>query len=358
MTGAGYHEISEILRREILNGKYDQPKTLPSEFSLARRFKVCRPTVSRAMMELSHAGLVVRRKGAPTVLSRFARNASGCMGLIIQGRLNAVDVYPRVGRRLVELAERSGWKVLTCAITATAKRARIQELREIIERFREEHVTGVFFQPVECMVGADRFNIDLVSRIERAGMRITLLDYDIVRLPGRSAYDLVGMDNFAAGYAMGVHLVDRGVCRAVFLKMPYAAPSVEDRLRGIICAFQEKLGTQDLRRNLTVCDPSDAAKVYGIVKRFRADAVVAYNDACALSVCAGVRKIGVCLEQVAKVVGFDDISSSEAELLPLTTMRQDADSIAETAFHTLVSRIKSPRLPPRRILLPFKLVER
>ena len=57
-----------------------------------------------------------------------------------------------------------------------------------------------------------------------------------------------------------------------------------------------------------------------------------------------------------RLVGFDDVEV--AAKMGLTTVRQPLDAIAEAAMQTLVSRIKTPDLPPRTILLDAELVVR
>ena len=352
----GYREIFEILRREILDGKYAHGKTLPSEFWLARHFKVCRPTVSRAMQELAVAGLVVRRQGAQTTLTRFAQNASGYMGLVIQGRWNEEDLYPQVCRQLSNLAERSGWRMVRCEIVATTKQGRLREIKRIVDRFTAEHVTGVFFQPVECMSRSDTVNKDIVKRFENVGIHVVLLDYDIVDLPGRSSCDLVGVDNFAAGYELGCHLVGRGARRVVFLKLPFAAPSVEDRLRGVACAMLEKTGEWNPSQSVLVCEPTDREMLRRRLSTYRPQAFVAWNDRAAIQLLQSLRLVRK--QQAIPVVGFDDIPASATNDPPLTTMRQDVAELSELAFNTLVTRIRTPKLPPRKLLLPCKLVVR
>ena len=357
MAKQGYKEIFEALRREILDGKYDKEKTLPSEFGLARRFKVCRPTVSRAMQELVTAGLVVRRQGAPTTLTRFAQNASGCMGLVIQGRWNERDLYPRVCKRLIERAERSGWKMIRCEIYATSKRGRLHEVKKIVDRLTAEHVTGVFFQPVECMSKSDGVNSDIVARFAKAGIHVVLLDYDVVHLPLRSDYDLVGVDNFAAGYALATHFLDRGLKRIAFLRLPDAAPSVMDREHGVAAAVLARTGRWVPERNVVICDPSDAALVAARLGSSSPQVLIAYNDSAALALGDSLRRSGRGLGHL-NVAGFDDIPEAATASPPLTTMRQDVEGLSKLAFHTLVTRIKSPTLPPRKTLLPCELMAR
>ena len=67
-----HREIFDILRHEILTGKYDERGQFPSELSLARRFGVSRPTVTRALIGLKTSGLLVGRSGSGTFLGANA----------------------------------------------------------------------------------------------------------------------------------------------------------------------------------------------------------------------------------------------------------------------------------------------
>ena len=354
----GYREIFETLRREVLEGKYDETQKLPSENQLARRFKVCRPTVSKAMNELSQAGLIARRKGAPALLSRFARNLSGSLGVVVQGEWNDSDLFPKVCRRIMSLAEKRGWRVIRYSIKATAKRDRVREIKEIAEDLVREHVSGVFFQPLECVRESFQCNQDVVVQLSTSGVQVVLLDYDICAMPRRSGYDLVGVDNFAAGFSIGRHLVEQGAKRVAFLSQPFAADSVQCRKRGVAAALIEAglkwrpwafdMQSETLNRKF----------VKDFVGRHRPDAIVAWNDEAALRLFGMLAKLGIRVPDDIMLAGFDDIPNAASAPAPLTTMRQPIDVLATMALHTLVTRVKSPDLPPRKTLVPCELLQR
>lgn len=354
----GYKEIFETLRKEVLDGKYDDTTVLPSEWALARRFGVCRPTVSRAILEMVRDGLVVRRQGAPTTLTRFAKNASGAIGVVVQGEWNYEDLYPSIVRSLSATMERSGWKMVRCGLQPSSGRRRVRAIREVVERFVDEHVSGVFLQPIECMRDSTRFNEEIVARLEDAGIYVTLLDYDIAPVPARSNCDLVGVDNFAAGYALGRHLRDRGKERVAFSCMPFAAPSVSGRLRGLTAALQDDGLRWWPGDNTMLCNPESAKDVAEFMRSHRPDAIVAYNDKAALALLKTFPLLGLSVPGDVLLAGFDDIPAASTSNPPLTTMAQPVDEMASAAFHTLVSRIKSPQLPPRKTLLHCRLVPR
>ena len=394
----GHKEIFEALRREILAGKYDSDRHLPSEAALSRRFGASRPTISRVTLDLKREGLVTTRRGAPTTITRYALNATGALGLVVPGEGYA-EIFKPLERRLEWLAERAGWDLIHGEIKSSDPKVRAREVRRLAYQFSKEHVAGVFFQPLEFIRDAHKASEESVAYFDKTGIAVVLLDYDIVLPPERSSYDVVGIDNFAAGLAIGRHLVrtgakriavvlldydiapppkrsrydvvgidnmaaglavgrhllDSGARRIAFLHRPNAAPTVTNRMRGVASAVIESGGTWSLKDNVLFAEPENRRAVTMFLANGVPDAFVAGNDVAAAALGKTLVKIGKGAERI-RLVGFDDVEVAAKH--NITSARQPLDAIAEIALQTLVSRIKTPALPPRTILLGAELVVR
>ncbi|MFY9262730.1 MAG: GntR family transcriptional regulator [Actinomycetaceae bacterium] len=70
-------QISELIGREITEGILSPGTLLENEVSLARRLKVSRPTARRAMQTLVEQGLLLRRRGAGTIVAPKPRHRIG-----------------------------------------------------------------------------------------------------------------------------------------------------------------------------------------------------------------------------------------------------------------------------------------
>ena len=110
-----------------------------------------------------------------------------------------------------------------------------------------------------------------------------------------------------------------------------------------------------MKDNVLFAEPENRRAVAKFLKKGLPDAFVAGNDVAAAALGRTLAKIGHGAERI-RLVGFDDVEI--AAQLGLTTVRQPLDAIAETALQTLASRIKTPTLPPRTILLDAELVVR
>ena len=65
-----YHQVEETLRRDIANGVYQPGQPIPTEIALQKKYDVSRETVRRAVNNLVLAGLVEKRKGVGTFVTR------------------------------------------------------------------------------------------------------------------------------------------------------------------------------------------------------------------------------------------------------------------------------------------------
>lgn len=345
--------IFDALRREILAGKFDGADRLPSESQLARRFGVSRPTVSRVMLDLKRDGLIVTRAGAVARLSRFAQNATGAFAVINPGR-GYGGVLSEICEHLVRLGEQVGWEMARAELMEVRPEKRAREIVRWIHQFADERVSGLFLQSFEYLLDDTRARRDVLGELTRCGLPTVLLDYDIVPAPERSNYDLVGIDNMAAGLAVGRSLLSRGFQRLAFLMKHGSPPTVVARMRGVACAVIEAGGRWMPSANVLAADPDNRADVAAFLRTYRPQAVVCGNDVLAA-------RLHATLEHLSKagdvhLAGFDNLAL--AEQLGLTSVAQPCADIATIALSTMQSRLAAPRLPVRTILLNGTLVAR
>ncbi|MBQ6330764.1 MAG: substrate-binding domain-containing protein, partial [Kiritimatiellae bacterium] len=284
----------------------------------------------------------------------YALNATGALGLVVPGEGYA-EIFGPLKVRLKKLAERAGWDLVSGEIWSSDPKVRAREVRRLAYQFSKEHVAGVFFQPLEFLKDAPSASEEAVRYFDDAGIAVVLLDYDIAPPPKRSRYDVVGIDNMAAGLAVGRHLLGTGAKRICFLHRPNAAPTVTNRMRGVASAVIECGGEWSLDRNVLFAEPGNRRAVSKFLAKGLPDAFVAGNDVAAAALRETLAKIGNGAERI-RLVGFDDVEV--AARLGMTSVRQPLDAIADTSLQTLASRIKTPTLPPRTILLDAELVVR
>jgi len=101
-----YSRIYETLRREISAGKYGKGNPFPSEVALMRRFGVARHTILRALWELRAEGIVTRRQGKGTFLTRKAGRTKR-LALIVHGS-DYCEIFSPIMREVSHICHGTG----------------------------------------------------------------------------------------------------------------------------------------------------------------------------------------------------------------------------------------------------------
>lgn len=347
--GARYLEIFDALKREILSGKYASSRTFPSAMALARRFRTTRATVRRAVDRLRNQGLVGGRQGAGMYLTKAA--SSRKIGLIVPGVAYS-EFYPPFLSVINRLANESDHTVLLGEVYSGDSKERVKQVQTLVRKFAAEGVAGILYQPIEFLSDSDRINRNLLAYLTSCGVPVVLIAADIVASPGRSEYDIVGVNDFEAGRRLALHLREAGAKRVAFLSNPYSNYSVQNRVAGVRSVF---CGKRELRELLL--DPTDGKAVRDLLRgASRPDAVVCRSDAAASRLVVTLRKLGRRIPEDIMLAGFNDVSY--ASMLELTSIRVPSGDIAELAFHQLLARMANPELKPRTLALPAPLTVR
>ena len=359
MNGVKYREIFEALQKELCDGKYGSHNPFPSEAQLVRRFQVSRFTAVEAVKRLEKEGLIVRHKGKGSFPTRFARTAYGPIGLIMPG-LAYGEIYAPICGEITRLCQRKGRTVLLGNATAEAPRERAEAAEKLAVDFVQQHVAGVIMHPIEYLKDSAGANRQIVAILERASIPVVLLDYDIERSPRRSKYDLVAIDNFAAGRRMGEQLVSVGASRVLFVKRKNCAATVEARMFGLAAALIAA-GKAWSPECVVEAEPTASGAV---VRHLRGaegpDAVVCGYDVHAASVLKAIEKglpRGTVPDRI-RLAGFDDVRCASVMTPSLTTIRQPCKEIARIAVEMLYRRMEFPNSPVCTVMLDAPLVIR
>lgn len=360
MNGHKHADISKHLLTEIAAGKYTAADRLPSEAQLSKQFKVSRPTVARAFRDLIDEGIIERRAGAGTFVRDKKRVALATrqIGLLIPG-LGTTEIFEIICGELASFGRKSEYTLLWGGSSHPRldQDGSREHARELCEQFIERRVTGVFFAPFELTIGQDEINRSISERFSEAGVALVLLDRDLAAFPQSSRFDVVGLDNVAAGYLLAEHLIKLGCKDVAFVMRPLSAPTVERRFAGV----REALARHKIEVRpdwLQTGDPQDSKFVSSLMAGKRWDAIICANDLTAAQLIRTIEHNRYRVPEDVRVVGFDDAKYATLVSVPLTTIRQPCKDIAVTAFQTMLSRIAEPTLPPRNILLAPQLVVR
>lgn len=347
-----HERVRESLADAIASGQYEPGQRLPSESELVKAFGASRPTVNRALRELQLAGVIERRAGSGSYVRGDAAARGYTFGLLIP-ELGRTEIFEPICRGMAE-AQHASHHVLLWASSLGDEAKLEQQASQACRQLVAKKVSGVFFAPLELTPQKDTINRTIAELFDKAGVPVILLDRDLVPYPERSRYDLVGIDNRRAGYAITSHLVRCGCSRVVFLGRPGSAPTVDARIAG----YWEAMIGHNLKPHVSRIEPDDQAKVTEILNHLRPDGFICANDFTAARLLKILNDLGVSVPAEVRMAGIDDVKYASLLSVPLTTIHQPCTDMGAIAVSTMLERLRYPKIPARDILLNFHLVVR
>jgi LacI family transcriptional regulator len=287
---------------------------------LNRPEAVAEPTLQAVLRAIDELGYV--RNGSA---SRLRSARSNIVGLVVLDAAN--PFFAEVARGAEEELERQGFSVVICNSDGSLERQE-RHLRFL----DEQRVAGVLITPADPERAAPSF-----ERIRKRGLSVVLVDENDVDNSSCS----VAVDDIRGGELAGTHLLDHGRRRIVFLGGATSVRQSEDRLSGLRgVAARHADAAVEVVRVATL----NGRTAYGVVDDILAlgpDAVFCANDMMALGVLRGLFERGHSVPDDIALVGFDDIEFAQLAAVPLTSVRQPAAQIGQTAAGLLLDECRN-----------------
>jgi DNA-binding LacI/PurR family transcriptional regulator len=290
------------------------------------------------------SGSFVKKQGAPKPLT---------LGLLIPN-LADMEIFDGICSQISREAQNRGCDLLWARFFPDNDP---QFVEKACEPYLRKPVDGVFFAPLEFNPGMEQINAGIAQTLDNANIPVVLLDRDITPFPQRSKHDLVGIDNFAAGYLLGSHMISCGCKSIVFIAHPLSAGTVDARATGILRAHLS-VNHPLLRGWYEQIDPTQASQVQALLKKSNPDAIICANDKTAGELMQTLHRLKVKVPETISVAGVDDVRFSRLLHPSLTTVRQPLEMIGIVTLQAMMDRLANPQLPPRHIMLDAELVVR
>ena len=354
-----YLQLSRALSERIASGFYRADEFLPPERELAREFGVSRQSVRQAIGLLREEGMLFPEQGRGTRVLAQPGPASTASNGAAAFRLAALIIYRMTGdgsaaifRGSQEALAATDHHLIVCE-TALDTRTRAANEAAHLRKLIDRGIGGIIIygEPTAS-------NHALLAEATRRGAPVVQIDRSLAGLP----YDFVGVDNRAAAREMTEHLLGLGHRRIAFLSIAPGPSTCAERLQGFRDALRERLGAEEEPE--FVAHVPDGSPLHGIAEAWLArldppTAVFAVNDRLAVKFIQTLVRLGVSVPDQVAVVGFDNSRWAEVVTPALTTVEQPFTAIGETAAHLLLDRMSARYTgPPRRVLLPTRLVVR
>ena len=356
MTRSKAKDIFETLKADILIGRFGDSKPLPSSSILMRRFGIARATAVAVLKELERIGLVVSKRGCGTFVRKNA--SSRKIGLIVPG-IAVTDFFKPIVSEINRLAHEADYELRFGEVWSEIREQRLEQVRSLAEEFCDGNFAGVIYEPMAGKLG-DEINPVVLEMFDRKKIPVVLLDCDVVPFPERSRYDVVGVNDLEAGARIANHLISVGAKSIHFLIGKLYPMTFANRLAGAQFALRLAGAKMSKGGNVLYAEADDLKSLKRYLKRqkVRPDAFICSNDLIAAVFKQTLEAAGLRVPQDVMLTGFADMPISSLMTPRLTTVHQNREQMARSAFERLMARIADPDLPPSDIFLPSQLIVR
>lgn len=332
-----YRILAQLLREEIAAHGNVRNYRLPTERDLTRRYGVSRQTVRCALTLLEQEGLIRRRQGSGS----YAREGQTSAALQVAVIVTFADAYifPGVLEDMTQVLQKQGYR-LRVYVTEN----RLERERQILKELLREPVGGILMECAKTALPSP--NGDLLQRLE--GMRIPLVFFQ-GHCPGLPRMTAVTDDNFAGGYRLAEHLLDRGhrAIGGIFKSDDLQGPQ---RCAGMLGALRDRglplpdhrICWYDTDQRRTVVEDRDH-RLLGIFLRERlasVTAVVCYNDEIAYHLILLLRSLGKRVPEDVAVVSFDNSYYCQLSPVPITSLGHSRQRMGREAARQLLNLLQ------------------
>jgi GntR family transcriptional regulator of arabinose operon len=351
-----FHNTIEKFRKEIINGKLPFGSLLPPEKELAESMKVSRPTIAKVYNALQNDGLVKKRPGYGTTVVFNKDKKRFTFGLLLPGSGES-EIFGIINDQFLLLEKEKDFNCLWEGTIANNAEMRQNIVLQICQSYIDKQVDGVFFSPLERTHKAVHLNETICKFFDSNNIPIVLIDRDITAFPNRSKYDIVGIDNFHAGYIMTEHLLKMGSEILYFFHRKDSASSVNIRIAGCRSACFDA-GVSFSSDNIIAGEPSDTELVAKMKIVPKKTGVLCANDSTAALLMSTLNILGNTVATKTLIAGFDDMKFAKHLQVPLTSYRQPLPDIVRNSYEMILSRISNPCQAAVNIHLTGKLIVR
>ena len=341
-----YQQIIADIQTQIRGGKLNPGDQLAPNVELARAYDVSLITIKKAIAELIRGGFIYGRVGRGTFVSKSGNGKRGTenatIGLVLTDLNN--PFFMQISHHFEDRVSSRGYNLLFSYSSNDFEREESQ-----IRYFQEIGVRGLIIASTEHTNHVP----DIVRQLHKSGFPYVMISY--IDDPG---IQYVGTDH-KRGAMMATECLIRSGCRRIgYINAEMGNPLGALRRQGFLLALREHgLNYIPEFEFAFPASRQDFESGYAIGENFcrlagRPDGVFAFNDQSALGFERALKAGGLRIPGDVSLVGFDDVTFPIPPPVPLTTVHQPSDQIADRALEVLIAQIEKKPYVPRTILEP------
>lgn len=363
-----YQEIIDDIMTELNSGRFSYDQPLCTENSLMERYGFSRITVRRALEELEKQGILYRKRGVGSFVSRELYSEENFSLPSNSGKLFPF-VLPfcisRTGLTATFQAASNFLLAKGCyASIYISENEAENPNRMVLDRLLDMDVAGIAYYPQTSDIHIERLN-----RFLFAGRPAVVMD-----IPSGSPYiPSVTSDNLTGSRMLMKHLLELGHRKIAYLSgvFPTARLTISDRLAGYVLALsEEKIPimpefiytdiSEDARSAPLSC-PGSLRAILNTLLHMGVTAIAAEHDGIAYDILLCCRDLGIDVPRQLSVCGFDNSEwatalSNSTPPMRITTVAQDQVQIGRKVAELLWEGINQPIRQHTPVVVPVSFV--
>jgi GntR family transcriptional regulator of arabinose operon len=351
-----YLQVAEKVIGIIQSRRLRAHDPVPSEGELAKLFGVSRMTSKLALEQLVEQGLVYRLPRRGTFLAGGHQDgiphdegvqAEKAPHIAEKPNKQTVKPSKQIALIVPHLSDYTS-KIIAAAEVEVRKHdydliLKISKNKEdedrCLQQLVERGISGIVLFPQGRKTCSDQ-----VLRLKLQQFPIVIID----RIFREVQIDCVYHDHFRGSYQMTQYLIKKGHSEIGYISNALDnITSREERYQGYIQALLDHaipVKTQYIHFKTVSCDPSrvnesDPEQEQFILANPQMTALLCGDDHVAISTLYTALHLKIPVPEQLSIVGFSDIQLSALAPIPLTTVRQDTEQLAHSAFNLLMKRV-------------------
>lgn len=350
-----YQMIISDIQNTIMSRAFDYDKPLCTEKSLCEKYNVSRITAKHAIKELESAGILYRKRGVGSFVTRPEEQAEAkSSGSTAPRKVFALLVPFKTTNGGVFKAIESASAILTrlqCQLTIYVSELNVNRERELLEQLYAQDVDGIVYYP-----WTSDLPVEVLNRFIEKNKPVIILD----KTYSHEKISSIVCDNYHGGYLLTEHVVSYGHKQICYLSRftPEELSSVHDRYTGYAdCLRDYGVGIPPRFVHWDIHIHAGYPMLKHIVNTLYLEGVTAIlceNDEVAFNVYMCCRSLGIRVPDDMNITGFDNIEWATTGSAQITTIDQNFALIGEA----IADIIRQDDCAPCQRVVPARLIPR
>ncbi len=346
---AKYENLADILRQEAARIAEEGGTRLPTEIEIAEGYGVSRQTVRHALQLLEADGVISRRQGSGSYISRERVKPALRQIAVITTFIDNY-IFPSILHDVQGVFNANGYST---SIYSTENEA--SKEREIMQSLLGKDIKAVLIEGSKTNFPTP--NADLFQRFRERRIPLLFMHGSYSNV---TDFPSILDDNFAGGNQLGRYLLKKG-CRNIGGIFKFDDMQGPSRYHGLLTALLESglkvrdqlfcwYGTEERKTLLEGMGNEHLEKfLESASSEGKLDALVCYNDEIAMVAIKYLLSKGCRIPDDIRIVSFDNSFYSQIGPMPITSLGHGKTRMGIEAANMLLAIIDGKEPPSERV---------